>query len=104
MRDPFKAEMDLFEKRCHVDEEGCTYIECNLMTEEEKILQNEKAKYIKAREEYITDRLFQDFGYSAILNRMKNKKYIPCDGADGQCHMDCHMNGECKYDQSRESS
>lgn len=98
MRDPFFAEMELFEKRCHKDESGNTYIECGIITQEEKILQDEKDKYIKAREEYITDRLFQNFGYSAILNRTHNKKYIPCEGADGQCHMDCYMNGECQHD------
>lgn len=103
IRDPFAVEMELFKKRCHTDKEGSIYIECDDLTEEEISLSDEKAKYIKARDEYVSDRLFQDFGYEVVFNKDYGKKYIPCEGRDCQCHMDCYMNGECKYDQSRES-
>lgn len=57
--------------------------------------------WLARREQYVAQRLFEDFGYVTMLqyrgDKVNKEDFFPCEGADGQCHFDCLMRGNCKY-------
>lgn len=62
-----------------------------------------KKTWVAERERYVAQRLFEDFGYTTMLqyreDAINKEDFIPCEGGDRQCHFDCLMRGNCKYRQ-----
>lgn len=49
---------------------------------------------------YIAERILRELGYEVLLTSSYFEDYpdaIPCDGATGQCLLDCRIKG-CKYE------
>lgn len=59
-----------------------------------------REEWIKLRDRYVAERILRELGYEVLLTSSYFEYYpdaIPCEGASGQCTIDCGMNG-CKYE------
>lgn len=59
-----------------------------------------REEWIKLRDRYVAERILRELGYEVLLTSSYFEYYpdaIPCEGASGQCTIDCRMNG-CKYE------
>lgn len=81
------------------EEDGNISIDVNKAREIRRKYKKAKEEWIKLRDEYMANRILKEKGYEALLkshyrNYLQNP--IPCEGADGQCHMDCpYFNKDC---------
>lgn len=59
-----------------------------------------REEWVKLRNRYIAERILRELGYEVLLASSYFEDYpdaIPCDGATGQCLLDCRIKG-CKYE------
>ena len=59
-----------------------------------------REEWVKLRNRYIAERILRELGYEVLLTSSYFEDYpdaIPCDGATGQCLLDCRIKG-CKYE------
>lgn len=60
-------------------------------------LRKRKTEWIAKRKEYVTQKLFEQFGYDvAAKYAEKNLDRLPCSGADGQCNFSCSIYSQCQ--------
>lgn len=115
IRDPFEVSQQLFNKRCHRNEDGSISVNTEwdkktgkIKKDPEEPTRAEKDAYIMMRDEYIARRVFAEIGYEAFLEHTNpNKTYdisflrnelFPCNSADHQCSFDCPKFAECALD------
>lgn len=60
-------------------------------------LRKRKTEWITKRKEYVTQKLFEQFGYDvAARYAEKDLDRLPCSGADGQCNFNCRIYSQCQ--------
>lgn len=60
-------------------------------------LRKRKTEWIAKRKEYVTQKLFEQFGYDvAAKYAEKDLDRLPCSGADGQCNFSCRVYSQCQ--------
>lgn len=56
-------------------------------------------EYNLKKNDYVALRIFQKYGYTEYMkyayNHEVNLTVLPCEGADGQCNMECEKFGTC---------
>lgn len=55
-----------------------------------------REEWVKLRNRYIAERILRELGYEVLLTSSYFEDYpdaIPCDGATGQCLLDCRIKG-----------
>lgn len=55
-----------------------------------------REEWVKLRNRYIAERILRELGYEVLLASSYFEDYpdaIPCDGATGQCLLDCRIKG-----------
>lgn len=101
---PFWKRHNMISQKFHTDEEGYTSIDLDYKPEKEAGWPTDKeiADFIEQRETYVAIALLEKNGWEPFrLHCINNKlehlltRHTPCESADGQCHMDCYMLGEC---------
>lgn len=103
MENPWRANFAAWRKRhpyTH-NADGSFSIDFELNGEKEKEPYDREYidKYIQEREKFISRKLFEVYGYT-IMKRYSEKYNVeisvkPCEGADGQCNMECDYFGTC---------
>lgn len=107
LKDPFVANMEHFHKTHPIthNPDGSMSMEFNPDNESRKPYDSKYIdNYIIQRNIYEFNRVMEVFGYEAakkycLKEGVDLTKVQPCEGADGQCNMDCiYFQGGCRND------
>lgn len=115
LRDVFKLQREAHKKKFNMREGehtfGGTTVKCTLLeptgAEVEEPSREEIDQYIIARDTYAAEQVLYKCGWADFVRvcsfpgiakeaceELKNR-HTPCEGPDGQCHMDCPQFGGC---------
>ena len=113
IRNPFKVSMQVFENRCHKNEDGSISMDIEfdengkIKADPAEPSREERDAYIRMRDEYVARKCFEEIGYEMFLAHTKPGKtydisymrdmeeFVPCRSADRQCAFDCCKYAEC---------
>ena len=113
IRNPFKVSMQVFQNRCHKNEDGSISMDIEfdengkIKADPAEPSREERDAYIRMRDEYVARRCFEEIGYEMFLAHTKPGKtydisymrdmeeFVPCRSADRQCAFDCCKYAEC---------
>lgn len=97
LMNPFEEEDAFFREHIKGDHE-CWGIDLQDLEKLDRAeLRKRKTEWIAKRKEYVTQKLFEQFGYDvAAKYAEKDLNRLPCSGADGQCNFNCSIYSQCQ--------
>lgn len=99
IQNPFKKWFKRLDKAISISD-GTITVDIDTSNQIDRETKVNREEWIKLRDRYVAERILRELGYEVLLTSSYFEHYpdaIPCEGASGQCTIDCRMNG-CKYE------
>ncbi len=102
IRNPFQVRQEIFTRSIKIRNNNVG-ISMDVPKDVDEPSSAEIETYVKMRDEYIANRIFEEIGYERFLKHISpnyiymrtEDRFIPCKSADKQCDIFCHRFAEC---------